>query len=83
MANPKRPRDVNQRAALIVGIATGKIVEKGIADSPAASLGRKGGAARAAAMTPAERQRIARKAAETRWGASARQGKKEPQGRPD
>ena len=81
MANtPKRPRDPNQLAKLIVDLAAGKTFdapppESAIADSkdPAAvSLGRrgglKGGAARAASLTPEQRQNIARKAADKRWG---------------
>ena len=39
-----------------------------------AALGRKGGPARAKALTPAKRRAIARKAAQTRW----RKEKKEP-----
>lgn len=73
----KRPTDVNQLAAQIVGEATGDEAEAvtEVADSrkdPAAvSLGRrgglKGGRARAANMTPEERSEAARKAAAARW----------------
>lgn len=70
MANPKRPRDPNQLAKLIVGIASGE--EPDAKPEPkneaAAELGRKGGAARAAKMTPERRAEIARKAAAKRWG---------------
>jgi hypothetical protein len=74
--NPKRPRDPNQLAKLIVDMATGEFTEANpSADdnrNPAAvALGRlgglKGGKARAAKLSPAERKTIARKAAAKRW----------------
>jgi hypothetical protein len=70
MANtPKRPRDPNQLAKLIVGIASGEETNEPPAkDEAAVALGRKGGAARAAKMTPERRAEIARKAAAKRWG---------------
>jgi hypothetical protein len=64
-----RPRDPTQLAKLIVDIATGEIedkIEDG-RDSAAAELGRKGGKARAAAMTPLRRKEIATRAAKRRW----------------
>jgi hypothetical protein len=70
--HPKRPRDPNQLAKLIVDLATGEATE----DAPAAptpaqefakSGGLRGGAARAKALTPERRQEIARKAAAKRW----------------
>lgn len=74
MTKPKRPRDPNQLAALVVSIATGDTAEPKTDDGkdPAAvSLGRrgglKGGKARAAALTPAKRKAIAMKAARARW----------------
>lgn len=74
---PKRPRDPNELAKLIVDIATGEVEEQPIIDEgkdPAAvSLGRKGGLkggkARAEKLTPEQRQEIARKAAQKRWAA--------------
>lgn len=64
----KRPADANQLAKLIVGIATGEEAdERPPKNEAAAELGRKGGAARAAKMTPERRAEIARKAAEKRW----------------
>jgi hypothetical protein len=69
----KRPGDPAQLAKLIVDIATGEVQdreptpeEKG-KDPAAASLGKRGGAARAAQMTPERRQQIAKKAAQERW----------------
>lgn len=74
MTNPKRPRDVNQRAKLIVDIATGEHepdAESDGKDPAAVERGRKGGlkggASRAARLSPEDRSRIARKAAEARW----------------
>jgi hypothetical protein len=63
---PKRPRDPNQLAKLIVGIASGEAADTP-KDEAAVALGRKGGAARAAKMTPEQRSAIARKAAAKRW----------------
>lgn len=67
----KRPADVIGNAVHVVKIATGEIEESTEADDgkdPAAkALGRKGGRARAAAMTPERRTEIARKAATKRW----------------
>jgi len=54
---------------LVVDIATGEVedrVDDG-RDSAAASLNLSGGKARAAAMTPERRAKIARKAAAKRW----------------
>jgi hypothetical protein len=49
-------------------ITTGEIEEVDNGKDPAAkSLGRKGGKARAASMTPERRSEIARKAAQVRW----------------
>lgn len=70
---PKRPRDPNQLAKLIVDIATGQ-VEDSISEAkknPASIKGRagglKGGEARAANLTSSRRSAIARKAAKARW----------------
>lgn len=71
---PKRPRDTNQLAKLIVDIVTGETDESKTDDGkdPAAvALGRKGGlkggAARAKKLTAKQRSEIAKKAAESRW----------------
>jgi hypothetical protein len=69
MKPSKCPRDPNQLAKLITDIATGE-VEEG-ADTAvtqrAKAGGLKGGAARAASLTPDRRVDIARLAAEARW----------------
>jgi hypothetical protein len=69
----KRPRDTNQLAKLMVDILTGQIEdreptpeERGV-DPAASAMGKKGGPARAASMTPERRAEIAKKAALTRW----------------
>ncbi len=66
-----RPADVIGTAVKVMRIATGEQENAPPPDSakdPAAvSMGRKGGAARAAAMTPERRAEIARKAAIKRW----------------
>lgn len=74
----KRPRDPNQLAYQIMLESTGQVApfNPNAADShknPAAvALGRlgglKGGAARAAKLTPRKRSQIAAKAAKARWG---------------
>ena len=82
----KRPRDPNQLAKLIVGMATGDIPPDAKADdgkNPAAvALGRlgglKGGKARAIAVSPKRRQEIARKAAKARWATLSAREKIEP-----
>jgi hypothetical protein len=58
-------------SAIMVGrIAAGEIKdERDSLRSAAAALGRKGGNARAANMTPERRKEIAKKAAAKRWGA--------------
>jgi len=67
----KRPADVIGNAIKVARIATGEEEEeyeaKPLKDEAAASLGRKGGAARAKSMTPERRTAIAKKAAEKRW----------------
>jgi len=66
----KRPADVIGNAVRVMRIATGEEAET-IADDgkdkAAQVLGKKGGAARAAGMTPERRAEIAKKAAEKRW----------------
>ena len=73
---PKRPRDANQLAKLIVDLATGEAEDKPAStrdgkDPAAVALGRKGGLkggkARAAELTPEQRAKIARNAAAKRW----------------
>jgi hypothetical protein len=70
------PRDPNQLAKLIADMATGEAepepTPKGPEKNPAAvALGKlggaKGGKARAAKLTPAERSAIAKRAAAARW----------------
>ena len=66
----KRPADVIGAAIKVAKIATGEIVEDvndDGKDAAAVSLGRKGGKARAAALTKKERAEIAKKAAAARW----------------
>jgi hypothetical protein len=67
----KRPADVVSNAVRIARIATGEEPEEFPADDgkdkAAQQLGKKGGEARAASMTPERRAEIARKAASTRW----------------
>ena len=72
---PKRPRDINQLAHLLGNIATGQAQEevpKSDNRNPAAvALGKlggaKGGRARAEALSPAKRKKIAKAAANARW----------------
>lgn len=73
MTTPKRPRDANQLAKLVLDIATGEEPEAMPEEvepklEVAVVRGRKGGKARAKALSEEERAEIARKAAEARWG---------------
>ncbi len=71
--HPKRPRDPNQLAKLIVDLASAERTErKPEPATPAQEFARTGGLvgrkARADALTPERRAEIARKAAAKRWG---------------
>lgn len=67
----RMPGDANALAAAVVGKATGQKPKRRRKNPAAVALGRKGGLkggkARAASLTPAQRSEIARKAAEKRW----------------
>lgn len=69
----KRPGDVIGAAVATMQILTGEdreqidTPESQGKDAAAVALGKKGGAARAKAMTPERRAEIAKKAAEKRW----------------
>lgn len=74
MAKPKRPRDPNQLAKLIVDISTGEAQDPSpdAGKDPAAIVrgrlgGLKGGKARAEAIPAKKRAQIAKKAAAARW----------------
>ena len=78
-----RPRDTNELAKYVVDLATGEASEPNPNEgkNPAAvALGRlggkKGGAARAAKLSPEERAEIARKAAQKRWASQPSGGKR-------
>jgi hypothetical protein len=65
----KRPLEVN--AHVIAHIAAGEFdyaSEDDGKDPAAKALGKRGGVARAKAMTPERRKEIAKKAADSRWG---------------
>jgi hypothetical protein len=68
----KRPADLIGAAVKVMRIATGEEEDAHPPDDgkdqAAVSMGRKGGAARAAAMTPERRAEIAKAAAAKRWG---------------
>lgn len=68
----RRPVDAVGNAIRVAQIATGEAEEDFGPEKPgkneaAAEMGRKGAAARSAAMTPERRAEIARKAAAKRW----------------
>ncbi len=71
--HPKRPRDPNQLAKLVVDIASGKVVDRESTpeelgkDPHAAALGRKGGEARSKSISAETRREIARRAAMKHW----------------
>lgn len=62
----KRPRDPNQLAKSIIGIATGEVEDKEVSAERSAS-GAKGGTARAKHLTPEQRAEAAKLAAQARW----------------
>lgn len=72
----KRPADVIGNAVHVMRIATGETEDDVPADEgkdkAAQEMGRKGGKARAEAMTPERRAEIARKAAAKRWDPKAK-----------
>ncbi len=72
-SHPTRPRDPNQLGKLIVDLSVGEaddsknMPNESGKDPAAVALGKKGGAARAAALTSKRKAEIALKAANTRW----------------
>ncbi len=69
---PKRPRDPNQLAKLVIDIATGEVEDttsgmKRLGKRKGRAGGLKGGKVRAKSLTPEERTDIARIAATARW----------------
>lgn len=66
---PKRPRDPNELAKLMVDLATGEASEAAETTftKRASKAGAKGGPARAKALTPQQRSEIATLAASARW----------------
>jgi len=67
LRTPKRPRDPNQLAKMIVDIATGDVSELPAKNAAAQDRGRSGGQARSAKIGPERRSEIARDAAAKRW----------------
>ena len=66
----KRPADVIGNAVKVMKIATGaeqELLTDDGKDKAAQSLGRRGGNARAALLSPEKRSEIAKKAAKKRW----------------
>lgn len=73
MQKPKRPRDPNQLGKLIVDLSVGdaddskNMPDDSGKDPAAMALGKKGGEARAKALSVKKRVEIAKKAAKARW----------------
>jgi len=73
MKRSPMPRDPNQRAKAVVDFATGQRSPEPVREKDPAAIARghlggiKGGAARAAKLTAAERSASASKAAKARW----------------
>ena len=71
--HPKRPRDPNQLAKLIVDMSTGEVPNDSPKGPESAAIqarrkgGLKGGKARARKLSPRKRKQIAKVAAEARW----------------
>lgn len=70
-SRPSNPEDINETAFRVLREATGERASEREKNPAAVALGRlggkKGGAARAAKLSPKKRQQIARKAAMRRW----------------
>jgi hypothetical protein len=66
---PKRPRDPNQLAKMMIDIASGDVeeMEATVTEKRASKAGQKGGPARAKALSPQQRSEIASAAAQARW----------------
>ena len=66
---PKRPRDTNKLAKLIVDLSTGEATEQLQPREPPRGRpgGLKGGVIRAQNLSPQKRVQIAKKAAKARW----------------
>ena len=68
---PKRPRDANQLAKLVIDIATGERENDKPTESARQRAGRagglRGGKSRMAALSEEERLRLAQQAASVRW----------------
>ncbi len=68
----KRPADVVGAAVMVTKIATGQIKETPEPEkeyrAERSRAGKKGGPARAKALSPRRRSKIAKKAAKARWG---------------
>ena len=70
-AGQKRPADVVSNAIKVARLATGEDEAEAPAKDPnAAALGKKGGEARAKALSAKKRSAIAKKAAQSRWRSS-------------
>jgi hypothetical protein len=73
--HPKRPRDLNQAAKLVVDIASGQVhnrtptPEEQGKNPAAAALGSKGGRSRALKLSSDQRRKVAQEAARVRWAA--------------
>ncbi len=63
----KRPADAIGNAIMVARIATGEIEDTVSTTEAAVALGRRGGKARAASLTPKQRTEIAKAAAAARW----------------
>lgn len=74
MRTPKRPRDANQLAKMIVDLTTGDETEPEMSPKQKAGQkgGLKGGKARAERLYASERKAIAKRAATIRWSKSNR-----------
>jgi hypothetical protein len=68
---PRRPRDPNQLAKLIVDISTGDAPAESAKVKAGREGGLRGGKGRMAALSPQERKALAKKAARARWKAKS------------
>ena len=62
---PKRPRDTNQLAKMVVDMTTGQVENDSLAEPEGRA---KGGLARAEKLSAERRKQIAKQGSEARWG---------------
>ncbi len=79
-ATPKRPKDINQLAKVLTDVSVGEAVEAPPTAKARAGRagGLKGGKSRMASLSTEDRAKLAKKAADARWGKKTGPSRKGP-----